>query len=182
MAEKIKDPICKMEIDTTKAIKLTQDSLTYYFCSENCKQKFLKRSSTEKSVTIESNGRYTCPMHPEIEQNKPGDCPKCGMHLESKITSAGEEDSKEARILARKFWVGLMLTLPVFFLALGGMIPVLNLKAFISSNLSRWLQFILATPVVFWAGNIFFVKAWKSVLNKSLNMFTLIAMGVGAAS
>ncbi len=124
---------------------------------------------------------YTCPMHPEIEQDKPGDCPKCGMHLEPKAAHGGEEDNKEARILARKFWVGLILALPVFLLALGEMIPALNLKAFIPSSLSRWLQFIFATPVVLWAGSIFFVKAWGSILNKSLNMFTLIAMGVGAA-
>jgi len=124
---------------------------------------------------------YTCPMHPEIEQDKPGDCPKCGMHLEQKAAPAGEEGDKEARMLSRKFWVGLILAFPVFFLALGEMIPVLNLKAFIPSNLSRWLQFIFSTPVVLWTGNIFFIKAWKSVLNKSLNMFTLIAMGVGAA-
>ena len=124
---------------------------------------------------------YTCPMHPEIEQDKPGDCPKCGMHLEPKAVPAGEEGNKEARMLARKFWIGLILTIPVFFLALGEIIPALNLKAFIPSNLSRWLQFIFATPVVLWTGNIFFVKAWKSVLNKSLNMFTLIGVGVGAA-
>ncbi|MDO8603670.1 MAG: copper-translocating P-type ATPase [Candidatus Omnitrophota bacterium] len=119
-------------------------------------------------------------MHPEIEQDKPGDCPKCGMHLEQK-TAPAEEDNKEARILARKFWIGLIFAVPVFFLALGEMIPVLNLKAIIPSELSRWLQFIFSTPVVLWAGGIFFAKAWKSVLNKSLNMFTLIAMGVGAA-
>ena len=124
---------------------------------------------------------YTCPMHPEIEQDKPGDCPKCGMHLEPKAASAGEEDNKEARILSRKFWIGLILTIPVLILALSEMIPAINLKAFVPPNLSRWLQFIFATPVVLWAGDIFFVKAWKSVLNKSLNMFTLIAMGVGAA-
>lgn len=123
---------------------------------------------------------YTCPMHPEIKQDKPGDCPKCGMHLEPKSAPA-EEDNKEARMLSRKFWIGLFLALPVFLLALGEMIPVLNLKAFIPSNLSRWLQCIFATPVVLWAGNIFFIKAWKSILNKSLNMFTLIGMGVGAA-
>ena len=124
---------------------------------------------------------YTCPMHPEIERDKPGDCPKCGMDLEQKAALAGEEDNKEACILTRKFWIGLILTIPVLFLALGEMIPALILKVFVPPNLSRWLQFIFATPVVLWAGSIFFVKAWKSVLNKSLNMFTLIAMGVGAA-
>jgi len=120
-------------------------------------------------------------MHPEITQDRPGDCPKCGMHLEQKSASVGEEDNQEARMLAPKFWIGLILTLPVFFLALGEMIPALSLKVFIPSHLSRWLQFIFTTPVVLWAGNIFFIKAWKSVLNKSPNMFTLIAMGVGPA-
>jgi Cu+-exporting ATPase len=181
MINKIKDPVCKMEIDTTKAFKLTQDGLTYYFCSGNCRQKFLKQSSIEKPITFGNTGRYTCPMHPEIQQDKPGDCPKCGMPLEQKVAFTGEDDNKEARILARKFWFGLILSLPVFLLALGEMIPGFNLKAFISSNSSRWLQFIFATFVVLWAGNIFFVKAWNSILNKSFNMFTLIAMGVGAA-
>ena len=132
-------------------------------------------------LEIGNKAMYTCPMHPEIKQDKPGDCSKCGMPLEPKAASAGEKDNKETRILARKFWTGLILALPVFFLALGEMIPALNLGAFIPFNFSRWLQFIFATPVVLWAGNIFFVKAWKSILHKSLNMFTLIAMGVGAA-
>jgi len=181
MAEKTKDPICKMEVDPAKAIKFTRDGFIYYFCSENCRQKFLKQSSIEKSVTSGNKVMYICPMHPEIEQDKPGDCLKCGMHLEKKIAFAGEGDNKEECILARKFWLGLILTLPVFLLAFGEMIPVLNLKAFVPTGLSRWLQFIFATPVVLWAGDIFFVKAWKSALNRSLNMFTLIAMGVGAS-
>jgi len=130
---------------------------------------------------IGSKAMYICPMHLEIEQDKPGDCPKCGMQLEQKAAFGGEDDDKETRALLHKFWIGLILAFPVFFLALGEMIPVFNPKAFISYNHSRWLQFIFATPVVLWAGNTFFVKAWKSVLNKSLNMFTLIAMGVGAA-
>lgn len=139
------------------------------------------KDSAENSVTSGNKAMYICPMHPEIKQDKPGDCPKCGMHLEPKAASAGAEDNKEARMLARKFWIGLILSLPVFFLALGEMIPALNLKAIVPSNLSRWLQFMFATPVVLWAGNFFFIKAWKSVLNRSLNMFTLIAMGVGSA-
>ncbi|MDD5109390.1 MAG: copper-translocating P-type ATPase [Candidatus Omnitrophica bacterium] len=124
---------------------------------------------------------YTCSMHPEIQQDEPGDCPKCGMQLKQKLPSAAEEENQEARVLGKKFWIGLILTAPVFLLALGEMIPALSLKAIIPSGVSRWLQFIFATPVVLWAGNIFFIKAWRSILNKSLNMFTLIAMGVGAA-
>ena len=114
---------------------------------------------------------YICPMHPGIKQDKPGDCPKCGMRLEPKAVPAGlEEENGEIRLLARKFWIGLALTIPVFLLAFSEMVP-----------LSRWLQFFLATPVVLWTGNIFFIKAWKSIVNKNLNMFTLIAMGVAAA-
>ena len=125
---------------------------------------------------------YTCPMHPEIIQDKFGDCPKCGMHLEPKNLSVEtEEGNEEERILSRKFWIGLTLVIPVFILALGEMIPFLDLKALTPPEFLRWLQFILATPVVLWSGSIFFVKAWKSVLNKSPNMFTLIAMGVGAS-
>jgi len=125
---------------------------------------------------------YTCPMHPEIIQDRPGDCPKCGMQLESKLFSPKtEEDNKEEGVLARKFWIGLILTIPIFIFALGEMLPEFDPAAFSASGVSRWIQFILATPVVLWAGSTFFVKAWRSVLNKSPNMFTLIAIGVAAA-
>jgi len=175
-----KDPICGMNVNEKTAWSLKKNSEQFYFCSENCRQKFLKQSSAQETVTFRNKAVYTCPMHPEIEQDT-GDCPKCGMRLEQKAVIISEDDNKETRILARKFWIGLIFAIPVFFLALDEMIPVFNLKVFIPPNLSRWLQFIFATPVVLWAGNIFFVKAWKSVLHKSLNMFTLIAMGVGAA-
>lgn len=175
-----KDPICGMIVDKDKAIQAEVDGKAYYFCSQKCKDKFLS-GSPEKNNNLKQL-EYTCPMHPEIQQDKPGDCPKCGMQLEPKsIPGVVEEDNKEVRILARKFWLGLIFAFPVFLLAIGEMIPFLNLKAVVPSGLSRWLQFIFATPVVLWTGDIFFVKAWKSVLNKSLNMFTLIAMGVGAA-
>ena len=174
------DPICGMTVDKDTALQAEVDGKTYYFCSLICKNKFL--GASYKKIDNLKYFEYTCPMHPEILQNKPGDCPKCGMPLELKsISAADEEDNKETRILARKFWIGLILTSPVFFLSIGEMVHFVNWKAVASSELSRWLQFIFATPVVLWAGNIFFVKAWKSVLNKSLNMFTLIAMGVGAA-
>ena len=182
MAEKIKDPICKMEIDTAKAIKLTQDGLTYYFCSESCRQKFLKQSPTRKSATFESKTMYTCPMHIEIRQDKPGDCPKCGMRLEP-VGSAVEDDEEHKLLqsLSRKFWIGLVLAIPIVLLSLGEMIPVINLESFIPYLISSWAQLFLATVVVFWAGGFFFTKAWQSIVNKNLNMFTLIALGVGAA-
>jgi len=113
---------------------------------------------------------YTCPMHPEIRQDKPGDCPKCGMHLEPVASEGeGDEEHKILRSLSLKFWIGLIFTIPIIFLT------------FLPSRISSWVQFLLATPVVFWSGGFFFSRAWRSIINKSLNMFTLIALGVGAA-
>ena len=125
---------------------------------------------------------YTCPMHPEIEQEHPGQCPKCGMTLEPKtIGAADEHEHREIRSLSIKFWVGLALTIPVLFLAMGKYIPGLDLHALIPMTVSKWLELILATPVILWAGAMFFERGWRSILNRQLNMFTLIAMGVGVA-
>src|SRR6266550_9126322 len=125
---------------------------------------------------------YTCPMHPEIEQDHPGHCPKCGMTLEPKTIGAGdEEEQKEIRSLSRKFWSALVLTIPVLFIAMGHAIPGLHVEALIPKQISKWIEFALATPVVLWAGDFFFMRAWQSIVNRSLNMFTLIAVGVGAA-
>ena len=124
---------------------------------------------------------YTCPMHPEIEQDHPGDCPKCGMPLEPKTVSPEPEDDNETRALARKFWIGLALTIPVLFLAMGQEISGLRMEQWIPQAISKWLEFLLSTPVVVWAGGIFFGRAWRSVKTWQLNMFTLIATGVGVA-
>jgi len=125
---------------------------------------------------------YTCPMHPEIEQDHPGNCPKCGMTLEPKTIGAGDEgEQKEIRSLSRKFWSALILTIPVLFIAMGHAIPGLHLEAMVPKQISKWIEFALATPVVLWAGGFFFPRAWQSIVNRSLNMFTLIAVGVGAA-
>src|SRR5207237_322404 len=125
---------------------------------------------------------YTCPMHPEIEQDHAGHCPKCGMTLEPKTIGAGnEEEQKEIRSLSRKFWSALVLTIPVLFIAMGHAIPGLDVDAMISKQISKWIEFALTTPVVLWAGDFFFTRAWRSIVNRSLNMFTLIAVGVGAA-
>src|SRR5213593_262355 len=125
---------------------------------------------------------YTCPMHPEIEQDHQGACPKCGMMLEPKTVGAGdEEEQKGVRSLARKFWSALLLTIPVLFIAMGHAIPGVHIDSIIPKQIGKWIEFALATPVVLWAGGFFFTRAWHSIVNRSLNMFTLIAVGVGAA-
>ncbi|PHR62821.1 MAG: copper-translocating P-type ATPase [Robiginitomaculum sp.] len=124
---------------------------------------------------------YTCPMHPEIEQVGPGTCPKCGMALEPKgIPVADAGPDPELVDFSRRFWIGLFFTLPVLVLAMGPLVG-LSLENWIPARPSRWLEFVLATPVVLWSGWPFFVRGWQSVLNRSPNMFTLIAMGTGAA-
>ncbi len=139
-------------------------------------------SNSKKEHSADGKTIYTCPMHPEIRQDHPGDCPKCGMHLEPlNPTGEGNEDQKEIHSLSQKFWIGLALTIPLVLLVLGDMIPAINLQAFIPQRLLPLIQLALATPVVLWTGWMFFVKGWQSVINKSLNMFTLIAIGVGAA-
>ncbi len=129
-------------------------------------------------------GQYTCPMHPEVISDTPGDCPKCGMALEIVGAGSAEADEhaqREIRELSRKFWIGAALALPVFILAMGGMIPGFPLGEWIPKHVSKWIEFALATPVVLWCGRIFFVKGWRSVLSRNLNMFTLISIGVGVA-
>ena len=123
---------------------------------------------------------YTCPMHLEIEQDHPGNCPKCGMALELKTIAAGSGDENaELRDMTRRFWIGAALTLPVFLVAMGHLLP--GAPAWLDSDPSRWMQFALSTPVVLWPGWPLFVRGWQSLVNRSLNMFTLIAMGIGVA-
>jgi Cu+-exporting ATPase len=133
-------------------------------------------------VPAASKTIYTCPMHPEIEQDHPGDCPKCGMPLEPKSVEVGQDDDgTEVRSLTRKFWISAALTVPVLVIAMGHWIPGFHVAEFVSKSVSKWIEFILTTPVVLWAGGMFFTKAWRSVKTMNLNMFTLIATGVGAA-
>ena len=124
---------------------------------------------------------YTCPMHSEIEQDHPSDCPICGMPLEPKSGSAPDQEDREVRDLSRKFWIAAALTLPVFVIAMSHWIPGFHLETFLPKSISKWIEMILTIPVVFWAGGMFFTRAWRSLVNRSLNMFTLIALGVGSA-
>ncbi|HEY2802217.1 MAG TPA: copper-translocating P-type ATPase [Chthoniobacterales bacterium] len=135
----------------------------------------------ERNPTFRERSKtYTCPMHPQIEQDTPGACPICGMALEPKNVVAGsEEENGELRDMTRRFWIGAILSLPVFVLAMWHVLP--SAPAWVESDWSRWTQFILSTPVVVWAGWPFFQRGWQSLHNRSLNMFTLIAIGVGVA-
>jgi len=124
---------------------------------------------------------YTCPMHSQIRQVGPGSCPICGMTLEPVKATAEVGENHELTDMTRRFWIGLVLTLPVFVLEMGGHIPALGLHDFVPPRISIWIQFALSTPVVLWAGWPFFERAWASVVHRSLNMFSLIALGTGAA-
>ncbi len=138
----------------------------------------LERSQPQRPAT---RTVYTCPMHPEVERDEPGACPKCGMDLEpQRATAAEEEEDPELARMSRRFWVGLALGLPVFVLAMGDMVGI-PFEAWLSPNVTRWIQAVLSTPVVLWAGWPFFQRGWRSIVTWNLNMFTLIALGTGAA-
>src|SRR2546425_5151767 len=124
---------------------------------------------------------WTCPMHPQIVRDAPGSCPICGMALEPRTVSGVEGPDPELTDMTRRFWIGLVLTLPLLAFVMGGMLPRQPLRHLIPGRVSAWLQLVLATPVVLWAGWPFFQRGWASVVNRSLNMFTLIALGTGMA-
>jgi P-type Cu+ transporter len=182
------DPVCGMSVDPHATLhRATHGGSAFYFCSAGCQQKFeadpsryLSPEQAKRSVEPVPEGAvYTCPMHPEVRQNAPGSCPICGMALEPLLVTADEGPSAELVGMTRRFWIGLVLTVPVFFLEMGGHLT--GLTHAIGQQVSNWLQLMLATPVVLWAGWPFFVRGWRSVVTRQLNMFTLIALGTGAA-
>ena len=124
---------------------------------------------------------YVCPMHPEIVRSEPGSCPICGMALEPKVSSAGDAPNPEFADMKRRFWVSLVLTIPILIAAMGEMIPGQPLRHLASQRNWTWVELILASPVVLWGGWPFFVRGWQSIMNRSLNMFTLIGLGVSVA-
>jgi Cu+-exporting ATPase len=126
-------------------------------------------------------GGFTCPMHPEIVRDAPGNCPKCGMALEPRTATAGEEENSELVDMRRRFWISVALTIPLMAVALGEHLPGHPLARTATTETLNWLQLVLATPVVLWGGWPFFVRGWQSVVNRSLNMFTLIGLGVSVA-
>ena len=181
----VKDPVCGMSVDpTTTAHRASHDGQDYFFCSAGCRTKFVGDPARYLNPRVEAEPAipgaiYTCPMHPEIRQEGPGSCPICGMALEPETVTAEAPPNNELIDFTRRFWVGLVLTLPVFALEMGGHLT--NLHMFIPGQMSNWIQFALATPVVLWCGWPFFERGWTSLRTRRLNMFTLIAMGVGVA-
>lgn len=181
------DPVCAMSVEPeTAAGKHEYKGQTYYFCSVGCLNKFKQNPANflenkkEETKSAASEGvEYTCPMHPEIIQIGPGACPKCGMALEPKTFTLDDAPDPEYLDMKRRFWISAVLTLPVFVLAMAEMLP--NFHAVVSPRVSLWIQFVLATPVVLWGGFPFFVRGVQSIKNASPNMFTLIAIGTGAA-
>jgi len=139
--------------------------------------------STAKVESSTANPIYTCPMHPEVQQDHPGECPKCGMTLEQKTVTAGTDDDENAELrdMTKRFWFGAALALPVFGLAMAHLIPALSRQSWVHGSVSRWVQFALATLVVGWAGCPLLQRGWRSIVTWHLNMFTLISIGVGAA-
>ncbi|MDP3404444.1 MAG: heavy metal translocating P-type ATPase [Brevundimonas sp.] len=184
-AKTVIDPVCGMSVDpATTAHRTTHDHTDYFFCSAGCRTRFVASPQTylaPKSAPASAapGTIYTCPMHPQIRQEGPGACPICGMALEPETVTAEAPVNHELIDFTRRFWVGLVLTLPVFALEMGGHLTGLMMR--IPGQTSNWIQFALATPVVLWAGAPFFQRGWASLRTRNLNMFTLIAMGVGVA-
>ncbi len=229
---KVTDPVCNMTIEDVNAAGVSEyKGKKYYFCAKHCKEKFDKdpeayinkkagqsplmmmpmAKGTDKitkytcpmdpeivqdkpgscpicgmaleplvPMSAVTKTEWTCPMHPEVISDSPGNCPKCGMALEPKTVSV-EEENPELIDMTRRFWVGVILTIPLVLIAMRDYIPGLSLENLISHEVMKWIELILATPVVLWAGWPFFVRGWQSLITRNLNMFTLIGIGVGVA-
>ena len=201
------DPVCGMSVDpATAAGTHTHEGMAYWFCTTHCLAKFKldpaayldKDGEGEscpacgpgvthppgkhvRSGATDPGAIYTCPMHPEIRQVGSGPCPKCGMALEPLVSTGEEGPNLELLDMTRRFWIGLVLTLPVFVLAMGEHVPGLSMHAIIDPRTSGWVQLVFSLPVVLWAAWPFFVRGWNSLVSRNLNMYTLIAIGTGVA-
>jgi len=194
-ANRVKDPVCGMSVDpaTAKGGSFEYEGTRYFFCNPKCNAKFsaepLKFLAPQPPVVapapepVPEGTMYVCPMDPEVRQSMPGACPKCGMALEPETLSldALNDDNPELVDMQRRFVISAVFTLPTFLLAMSEMIPGQPVQQFISGTTSAWVQLVLAMPVVLWGGWPFFQRGWASVVYRSPNMFTLIALGTAAA-
>jgi Cu+-exporting ATPase len=178
------DPVCGMTVDPHSARhRADYQGHTYYFCSAGCRTDFIndpqKYRGPRQPEPVAEGTIYTCPMHPQIRQIGPGSCPICGMALEPELAGSDTGPNPERVDMTRRLWIGLALTIPVFVLEMGAHIA--GAHNWVDPTLSNYVQFAFATPVVLWAGWPFFVRGWRSLVTRNLNMFTLIAMGTGVA-
>ncbi|MEO6623744.1 MAG: heavy metal-binding domain-containing protein, partial [Burkholderiaceae bacterium] len=188
----LKDPVCGMSVTAQSLHKLEHDGRPYYFCSAGCKSKFaaapasftrqkpvagIAPTSPKADAAAPATATiYTCPMHPEIQQDHPGDCPKCGMALEPVLPSLDDDENPELLAFTRRFWWTLPLTIMVTTLAMFG-----HRFGWFDMAVQSWIELVLSLPVVLWAGWPFFVRGGQSVRQRSPNMWTLISLGTGAA-
>jgi len=184
----VKDPVCGMTVDPATAISHARAGTTYYFCSEGCRTKFashpgqyLEPEAHEPAASAPPGTIWTCPMHPEIRRDAPGACPICGMALEPLTPTADDGGNAELDDMTRRFWISAALTAPLLWAMLGEIFPAIDPMMLFGHARVAWAQLLLATPVVAWGGWPFFVRGWQSIVYRSLNMFTLIAIGTGAA-
>ncbi|MGK7346687.1 MAG: heavy metal translocating P-type ATPase [Candidatus Nitrospinota bacterium M3_3B_026] len=186
---KFTDPVCGMTVSAKESAgEVEHGGVTYHFCSRACLDKFsanpkrfLGKEEAAEEPPPDGAVEYTCPMHPEVRSDKPGSCPKCGMALEPVEVSVEEEENPELVDMTRRFWVSLVLSAPLVVIAMSEMIPGEPVKKLLEGFPVAWIQLLLATPVVLWGGKPFFERGYLSLVHRSLNMFTLIAMGVGVA-
>ncbi len=181
----VHDPVCGMTVDPHTSPHHAQlDGQDWHFCSAGCRTKFIadpqRYLEPQPEVAVPEGTMWTCPMHPEVRQDHAGPCPICGMALEPELVTADSGPSPELADMTRRFWIALVLALPVFVLEMGShLFPALH--HLVPMDRSIWIQLVLATPVVLWAGWPFFERGWASLKTRNLNMFTLIAMGTGVA-
>jgi Cu+-exporting ATPase len=179
------DPVCGMTVDpATSRHRFAHQGETFHFCSAGCRGKFAadpakSLDAKQPQADVPAGTIYTCPMHPQIRQVGPGSCPICGMALEPEVASLDAPPNPELADMTRRFWIGLVLAVPAVVLEMGG--HIVGGQNWGGPTLSNWIQFIFATPVVLWAGWPFFVRGWQSLVTRNFNMFTLIAIGTGAA-
>jgi Cu+-exporting ATPase len=180
-----RDPVCGMTVDPRATPHLhVVGGHIHYFCSAGCRAKFAADpakylGARPAAAAASADAIYTCPMHPEVRQVGPGACPICGMALEPVLATAQAGPNPELADMTRRFWIGLILTVPIFALEMGG--HLFDLHRLIGPAATNLVQFAFAAPVVLWAGSPFFLRGWQSVVTRNLNMFTLIALGTGVA-